>query len=77
MVTKTVDLSKVKGPSRLQDTSLPAILSTATPTLTPDQVTAQFVPQLQDARPNENWERALEIVAIISAVDPGGEEVRQ
>jgi tetratricopeptide (TPR) repeat protein len=83
VVTRSIDLPKVKGPSWLQDTSLPAILSTATPTpvptptLTPDQVAAQFVPQLQDALTNENWERALEIVAIISAVDPGGEKVRE
>jgi tetratricopeptide (TPR) repeat protein len=64
------------------DSSLAGLLPTATPipnptpTRTPAQVATQFVPQLEDAIAAENWDRALELVAIMDGVNPGGEEVR-
>jgi tetratricopeptide (TPR) repeat protein len=48
-----------------------------TPTLMPAQVAAQFVPELQAALAGENWDRAVEIVAIMAGVDPSGDQVRQ
>ena len=48
-----------------------------TPTLTPSQIAAQFAPQLRTALSEKSWDRAMEIVAIISSVDPSGDEVRQ
>lgn len=47
-----------------------------TPTRTPAQIVAQFVPQLEDAIEAEKWDRALELIAIMDGVYPGGEEVR-
>ncbi|MGC9334752.1 MAG: L,D-transpeptidase family protein, partial [Anaerolineae bacterium] len=64
------------------DSSLAGLLPTATPvpsptpTRTPAQVATQFVPQLEDAIAAEHWDRALELVAIMDGVNPGGEEVR-
>ena len=69
--------------SWLQDSALAKALATSTPTptptptLMPSEVAAQFIPQLQGALEHETWERALEIMAIMQAVDPGGEQVRQ
>jgi tetratricopeptide (TPR) repeat protein len=63
------------------DSSLAGLLPTPTPTvtpmptLTPGETAAQFEPQLQTALSNEDWDRALEIVAIILSVDPSGEAV--
>lgn len=65
------------------ESSMAIILATATPTatpaptLTPGQVAAQFVPQLDSALSSSNWDRGLELVAIMESVDPSGEEVRQ
>jgi tetratricopeptide (TPR) repeat protein len=47
-----------------------------TPTLTPAQIAAQFEPQLQAALAGADWDRALEIVAIMQSVDPFGGEVQ-
>ncbi len=65
------------------DPSLAGLLPTWTPTLTPTptrtpgEVAVQFEPQLQAALSREDWERALEIVAIMLSVDPSGEQVQQ
>jgi tetratricopeptide (TPR) repeat protein len=48
-----------------------------TPTLTPQEIAAQFAPQLQAALSSANWDRAREIIAIMRSVDPHGEQVRQ
>ena len=58
---------------------LPAPLPTVTPapTLTPAQVAAQFFPQLDAALLAEDWDRAMQLVAIVWAVDSTGQEVRQ
>lgn len=67
----------------LHDAAPFALLATATPTpaptptLTPGQIAAQFEPQLQTALTVGHWDRALEIVAIMRAVDPSGARVRQ
>jgi tetratricopeptide (TPR) repeat protein len=64
-------------------TALAAVLATATPlpsptpTLTPSQVAAQFIPQLDAALSSPDWDRALEIVAIMQGIDPLGEKVQQ
>jgi tetratricopeptide (TPR) repeat protein len=64
------------------DSSLAWLLPTPTPTaiptptLTPAQVVLQFVPQLETALDAGQWQRALEIVAIMQGVDPAGEEVQ-
>jgi tetratricopeptide (TPR) repeat protein len=47
-----------------------------TPTLTPGEIAAKFQPQLEAAQAGDNWDRALEIVAIMQGVDPSGEQVR-
>lgn len=47
-----------------------------TPTRTPEQIAAQFTPQLEAALAGGNWERALELVAIMQSVAPSGAEVR-
>jgi tetratricopeptide (TPR) repeat protein len=63
------------------DSSLAGLLPTSTPivtpkpTLTTGETAAQFESQLQIALSNENWDRALEIVAIMRSVDPSGEAV--
>ncbi len=49
---------------------------TPVPTLTPSQIAAQFVPQLETALAGENWERAMEVVAIMESVAPSGAEVQ-
>jgi tetratricopeptide (TPR) repeat protein len=54
----------------------PTPFVTPTPTLTPAQLAAQFEPQLQAALSSGNWERALELVAIMLSVDPVGEAVK-
>jgi len=65
------------------DNSLARLLPTATPivtplpTLAPDQRAAQFSPQLQAALDQQNWDRALELVAIMRNVDPLGQDVQQ
>jgi tetratricopeptide (TPR) repeat protein len=65
------------------DRSLAGLLSTPTPTptpaptLTPGQIAAQFEPRLQAALSGQDWDRALEIVAIMQSVDPAGEEVQR
>jgi tetratricopeptide (TPR) repeat protein len=59
----------------LVPTPLPTPVPTAT--LTPGEVAAKFQPQLEAALANGNWDRALEIVAIMQGVDPAGEQVRQ
>ena len=48
-----------------------------TPTLTPAQVAARFIPELQVALSGGNWARVLDIVTIMGGVDPSGEAVRQ
>jgi tetratricopeptide (TPR) repeat protein len=55
----------------------PVPTATPAPTLTPRQVAEQFVPQLQSALSSSDWDRGLELVAIMESVDPAGEEVRQ
>jgi tetratricopeptide (TPR) repeat protein len=47
------------------------------PTRTPDEIAAQFMPQLQAALSSGNWDRALEIVAIMQGVAPAGKDVQQ
>lgn len=59
----------------LRVTPTPSV--TPTPTLTPEQIAAQFVSQLQVALSDENWPRALEIVAILNGLAPANEEVQQ
>jgi tetratricopeptide (TPR) repeat protein len=65
------------------ESSLARLLPTATPivtpmpTLAPDQRAAQFEPQLQAALDQLNWDRALELVAIMRNIDPIGEKVQQ
>jgi tetratricopeptide (TPR) repeat protein len=54
----------------------PAPTSTPAPTHTPDEIAAQFAPQLEAALATENWERALEIVAIMQGVAPGSPDVQ-
>ena len=84
-VPETNNLSSEAGQPWLNTprTALAAVLATATPlptptpTLTPSQVAAQFIPQLQAALSSPNWDRALEIVAIMQGIDPSGDEVRQ
>lgn len=51
--------------------------ATPTPTLAPAQIAAQFAPQLRDALSGQNWDRALEIVSIMSSVDASGTAVRE
>jgi tetratricopeptide (TPR) repeat protein len=64
------------------DRSLAGLLPTPTPvvtpmpTLAPPGVAAQFEPQLQAALSAEDWDRALEIVAIMLGIDPAGEAVQ-
>jgi tetratricopeptide (TPR) repeat protein len=80
VVTLVVVLSVVSlllwGPV---DRSLAWLLPTAvptptpTPTLTPAEVAAQFQPQLQAAASNQDWDRVLEIAAIMLGVDPSGD----
>jgi tetratricopeptide (TPR) repeat protein len=63
------------------DSSLASLLSTPTPTpiptptLTPSEIAAQFESQLEAALHSGNWDRALELVAIMESVDPRGEAV--
>jgi tetratricopeptide (TPR) repeat protein len=70
----------VWGP--LED-SLAWLIPPATPTIppaptrAPDEIAAQFVPQLQAALSNGNSDRALEIVAIMRGVAPANKEVQQ
>ena len=50
---------------------------TPTPTRTPGETAAQFEPQLQTALASRDWERALEISAIMLSVDPSGEQAQR
>jgi tetratricopeptide (TPR) repeat protein len=83
VVAGPVDLPQFESPAWLQDTALAAVIATPTPgptptpTLMPSQLAAQFVPQLREAIAARNWDRALEIVGIMQALDPSGEEVQQ
>jgi tetratricopeptide (TPR) repeat protein len=67
----------------LQDSALAKVLATYTPSPTPtptsmpSEVAAQFIPQLQGALEHKNWERSLELMAIMQAVDPRGKEVSE
>jgi tetratricopeptide (TPR) repeat protein len=45
--------------------------------MAPDEVAAQFSPQLEAALTDADWDRGLELVAIMQAVDPAGDRVRQ
>ncbi len=54
----------------------PTPMPTPLPTAAPAQVAARFVPQLEEALAGEQWERALELVAIMQGVDPAGSEVQ-
>jgi tetratricopeptide (TPR) repeat protein len=60
--------------ARLLPTTTPA--PSPTPTLTPGQIVARFVPQLEAALAGEAWDRALEIVAIMQGVDAQDPQVR-
>jgi tetratricopeptide (TPR) repeat protein len=59
----------------LMPTPMPA--PSPTPTLAPGQIAAQFVPQLEAASATADWDRALELVAIMQSVDPTGAEVQE
>jgi tetratricopeptide (TPR) repeat protein len=65
------------------DKSLAGLLPTATPfvtpapTLAPSELAAQFEAQLQAAIDRQDWDRALELVAIMRNIDPLGEDVQQ
>lgn len=50
---------------------------TPTPTRTPSDIAGDFVPQLQAALSQQNWDRALRIVDIMLSLDPEAAEVRQ
>jgi tetratricopeptide (TPR) repeat protein len=75
-----VGLYLVWGPV---DSSLARLVATPTatpiptPTLTPSETAAQFVPQLQAAVAEEDWDRALELIDIMNSVDQKGDLVRQ
>lgn len=49
---------------------------TLTPTLTPEEVAAQFEVQLQAAISTQDWDRVMDIAAIMLGVDPAGEKTR-
>jgi tetratricopeptide (TPR) repeat protein len=55
----------------------PTPLVTPTPTLTLDEIALQFVSQLQMALSEENWERALDIVATLNGLLPSDQAVRE
>jgi len=55
----------------------PAPTATPLPTRTPDQILAEFAPQLETALSQANWQRAFEIVDIMDSVDPGADEVQR
>ncbi len=55
----------------------PTPLVTPPPTLAPDQRAAQFEPQLQTALDTQNWDRALELVAIMRNIAPLSDDVQQ
>jgi tetratricopeptide (TPR) repeat protein len=65
------------------DTSLAGLLptprpsATPTPTRTPAETAAQFEPQLQAALSGQNWNRALEVAAIMLGVDGAGQATQQ
>jgi tetratricopeptide (TPR) repeat protein len=65
------------------DSSLAGLLPTATPlvtpapTLAPNEIAAKFEPQLQAALDQGNWDRAMDLVAIMRNVDPLGGEVQE
>jgi tetratricopeptide (TPR) repeat protein len=54
----------------------PVPTTSPTPTHTPGEVAAQFVPQLQAALAAGNWDRAVDLVGIMRGVDPAGSEVQ-
>jgi tetratricopeptide (TPR) repeat protein len=55
----------------------PTPLVTPTPTLAPDEIAIQFVSQLKIALSEENWERALDIVATLNGLLPSDQAVRE
>lgn len=55
----------------------PRATLTPSPTLTPGQIAARFEPQLQAALASQDWDRALEIVTIMQALAPSGEQVQR
>lgn len=63
------------------DASLARLLAPAAPTLTPTptlapaEIVARFVPQIETALAEQNWNRALEIVEIMHGLDPAGQKV--
>jgi len=61
--------------ARLLPTATPIV--TPAPTLAPNELAAQFEPQLQAALGQQNWGRALELVAIMRNVDPAGEDTQK
>ncbi|MGQ9598817.1 MAG: L,D-transpeptidase family protein [Anaerolineae bacterium] len=58
---------------------LPTSIPTIPPTLTrtPEEIAVQFVPQLEAAVANGNWDRALEIVAIMRGVAPTSRQIQE
>lgn len=59
----------------LVPTATPTVIPT--PTLTPEQIAMQFESQLEASLAEEDWERGLELVAIMHSVNPSGERVRR
>lgn len=55
----------------------PLPTSSPTPTRTPEEIAVQFVPQLETALANGNWDRALEIVEIMRGVAPTSPAIQQ
>lgn len=54
----------------------PVPTPTPAPTRAPDEIAAQFAPQLEAALASEDWERALELVALMQGVAPGSPDVQ-
>jgi tetratricopeptide (TPR) repeat protein len=54
----------------------PTPTPTPAPTLTPAEIAGQFEPQLEAALTGADWDRALEIAAIMRSVDPSGAKVQ-
>jgi tetratricopeptide (TPR) repeat protein len=55
----------------------PTPLVTPTPTLALDEIAIQFVSQLQNALSEDDWERALDVVAILNGLLPADRAVRE
>jgi tetratricopeptide (TPR) repeat protein len=77
-----VQTPNLESPSWVRDSAIAQAIATHTPTPTPTptmaprELAAQFAPQLQTALDSANWDRALELIDIMQAVDPQGDEVR-